>query len=207
MKTNDIVRIASFNSFIPFFYPALMLTIKHWRKKAIGMMNFQPGDRIIIPGVGSGHDLPFLPRTVTVEGLDISEVMPSIASAKRRVYGLEKSVHLSTMDAETLEYPDNSFDKAILSLFLTCVFDPRKAFAEVVRVVKPGGEILIYDHLIRKRKWTQFLVKPLDAVMKYNFCSVVRSVEACIEGQPVTIVRVIPGDPLGFVKGFLLHKD
>jgi SAM-dependent methyltransferase len=201
------LKILSFNTFIPYFYPALMLSIKHWRIKAIGMLNFNPKDRILIPGIGSGHDLPLLPRDVMVEGVDISEVMLGIARAKLKVYRLEKTVHLSITDAERLPFPDQSFDKAILSLFLTCVYDPRKAFAEVVRVLKPGGEILIYDHLIRKKKWSKTILGPLDAAMKFNFCSIVRTVEDCIEGQPVSITKVIPGDPLGFVKGFLLKKN
>lgn len=171
------------------------------------MLNFNPGDMIIIPGVGSGHDLPLLPKDIKVEGVDISESMLTIAKAKLKVYGLEKNVHLNIMDAENLGFPNNIFDKAILSLFLTCVFDQRKAFAEVVRVVKPGCEILIYDHLVRKRKWSQFFLEPFDVVMKYNFCSVVRTIESCIEDQPVSIVKVLPGDPLGFIKAFLLHKS
>lgn len=184
-----------------------MFSIKHWRIKALGMLNFNPNDRILLPGVGSGHDLPLLPRDVIVEGVDLSEVMLGIARAKLKVYRLEKRVNLRIADAERLPFPDRSFDKAILSLFLTCVYDPKKAFAEVVRVTKPGGEILIYDHLIRKKKWSDTILGPLDAAMKFNFCSLVRTVEDCIEGQPVSITKVIPGDPLGFVKGFLLKKD
>jgi phosphatidylethanolamine/phosphatidyl-N-methylethanolamine N-methyltransferase len=207
MKAQDILKALSFNTFIPFFYPSLMLPLRYYRKRAIRMLNFSPGDMVILPGVGSGHDLPLLPKNIKVEGVDISESMLTIAKAKLKVYGLERNVHLNIMDAENLGFPNNIFDKAILSLFLTCVFDQRKAFAEVVRVVKPGCEILIYDHLVRKKKWSQFFLEPFDVVMKYNFCSVIRTIESCIEDQPVSIVKVLPGDPLGFIKAFLLRKN
>lgn len=203
----NIFKQVSFNSFIPFFYPLMMFPLRQWRKEAIAMLDFHPGQRVLIPGVGSGYDIPFIPDNVSVEGVDISDLMLGIAQAKAAMNGSAKRVHLSVMDAENLEFPSNSFDKAILGLFLTCVYDPKKAFAEVVRVVKPAGEILIYDHLVRKKGWSKQLMASLDVVMKYNFCSVVRRFEDVIEDLPVTQVKEIRGDPFGFIKGFLLQKN
>ncbi len=171
------------------------------------MLSFRPGDRVIIPGVGSGHDLPYIPEYVQVVGIDISDVMLGIAGTKLKVHSNKKNVHLRTMDAEYLDFPDNSFDKAILGLFLTCVYNPNRAFSEVVRVVKTDGEILVYDHLVRRKRWSKHLLKSMDAIMKYNFCSVIRRFDDIIEGQPVSLVNDIPGDPMGFVKGFLLRKE
>ncbi len=205
-KLKNIFKQLSFNTFIPFFYPLLMLPLKHWRKKAIGMLSFRPGDIVIIPGVGSGHDIPYIPENVQVVGIDISDVMMSIAETKLKVYSNKENVQLRIMDAENLDFPDNSFDKAILGLFLTCVYNPNRAFSEVVRVVKTDGEILVYDHLVRKKRWSKHLLKSMDTIMKYNFCSVIRRFDDIIEGQPVSLVNDIPGDPMGFVKGFLLRK-
>lgn len=200
----NIFKQLSFNTFIPFFYPLMMLPLKGWRKRAIGMLSFRSGDRVIIPGVGSGYDLPSIPRGISVDGLDISDVM--LAIAKNKIRGKHQAVTLHAMDAEKLNFPPNTFDKAILGLFLTCVYDPQKAFAEIVRVVKPNGEILIYDHLIRAQNWRASLISGLDFVMKYNFCSVIRVFDDVIKGQPVVVVKEIKGDPFGFVKGFLLRK-
>ncbi|MBF0537233.1 MAG: methyltransferase domain-containing protein [Nitrospirae bacterium] len=202
----NIIKQVSFNTFIPFFYPMMMLPLRSWRKNAIRMCSFRPADRVIIPGVGSGYDLPYLPADVVVDGIDISEVMLGIAATKQRLNGNGQNIRLSIMDAEKLDFPANTFDKAILDLFLTCVYDPQKAFAEVVRVMKPNGEILIYDHLIRTNKWTGTLMSYMDGVMKYNFCSVIRPFDEIIEGQPVVVIKEIKGDPLGFIRGFLLRK-
>ncbi|MCI4624760.1 MAG: methyltransferase domain-containing protein [Candidatus Magnetoovum sp. WYHC-5] len=171
------------------------------------MLNLQDGDKVIIPGVGSGHDLKYIPKGVIVNGVDISEVMLNIAILKVKIANNEDYISLNIMDGEDLRFPDNTFDSAILGLFLTCVFDPQKAFSEVVRVVKPKGKILIYDHLVRKKKWSAHFVRSMDAVMKYNFCSFIRRVEDIIAEQPVSVSKEIRGDFFGFIKGFLVIKN
>ncbi|QWR77575.1 class I SAM-dependent methyltransferase [Candidatus Magnetomonas plexicatena] len=171
------------------------------------MCNFKSGDKLIIPGVGTGYDLPDIPAGVIIHGVDISDVMLGIAKTKLRLHEKNNNINLSIMDAEKLDFPSNTFDKAILGLFLTCVYDPQKAFAEIVRVMKPGGEILIYDHLLRTNKWTRPIISHLDILMKYNFCSVIRVFEDVIKDQPVTVIKEKKGDPFGFIRGFLLRKD
>ncbi|MEO5357412.1 MAG: methyltransferase domain-containing protein [Nitrospirae bacterium YQR-1] len=203
----NALKILSFNTFIPIFYPALMLPLRHWRKKAIGMLNFKEGDRVLVPGVGSGHDLPFLPGNVDVDGIDISDVMLGLGKIKTKAFHYPHNTRLHKMDAENLKFDDNTFDKAILSLFLTVVFNPHKAMEEVVRVTKPGGEILIYDHLFRRGTVPQGVANTVDAVLSYSFASVTRIIEDIIDGLPVKIVEVKDGDPVGFVKGFLLVKN
>ncbi|KJU86817.1 phosphatidylethanolamine N-methyltransferase [Candidatus Magnetobacterium bavaricum] len=173
---------------------------------AIHMCGFKPADRVLIPGVGNGYDLPYLPPDVVVDGIDISEVMLGIAATKHRLHADGRNIRLSIMDVENLDFPADTFDKAILGLFLTCVYDPQRAFAEVVRVMKPNGEILIYDHLIRTNKWIGTIMSHMDTVMKYNFCSVIRPFDDIIKGHPVVVVKEIKGDPLGFIRGFLLRK-
>lgn len=206
MKLADSFKVFSFNTWILPFYPFLMLSIRYWRKKAIGMLNFKPGDKVIIPGVGSGHDIPFIPKDTTIEGVDITDAMLAIAKVKLKAYRREESVTLRKMDAEKLDYPDNTFDKAVMSLFLTVVYHPQKAFDEAVRVVKPGGEILIYDHLLRRGTVPNFFAKIVDSVLQFSFASVTRIYDEIVEDRPVELVKVIPGDPIGFVKGFLLKK-
>lgn len=207
MQPKNFIKQLSFNTFIPYFYPLMMFPLKLWRKRAIRMMNFKAGDHVLIPGAGSGYDFVMLPSFVTVTGVDISDIMLGIARGRAGVLGLNDRVRLIHMDGENLKFEDSTFDKAILGLFLTCVYDPKKAFQEVVRVVKPGGEILIYDHFVGRRKWSAKLLSSMDTVLKYNFCSFVREIDMIIEGSPVTLIKNIPGDPFGFVKGFLLCKD
>lgn len=203
----NLIKVMSFNTFIPIFYPAMMLPLRTYRKKSIGMLNFKPGDKVLIPGIGTGHDLPFIPEGVDVEGIDISDVMLNIGKVKLKTLKSNKKVNFVKMDAENLQYPDATFDKAVLSLFLTVVFDPKKAMAEIVRVVKPGGEILVYDHMLSKDGVISAVAKPLDSVLSYGFASPARVLEDCIEGLPLSIIKTVPGDPVGFMKGYLLIRS
>lgn len=204
MKAKNLFKTLSFNTFIPVFYPAIMRPLKSFRKRAIESLDFKKGDKVLLPGVGTGHDLFFLPDNVEAEGIDISDTMLAIADKKLQTFKPGVKAELKKMDAEELEYDDNTFDKAILGLFLTVVFDPKAAFAEVVRVLKPGGEILVFDHLLRSGAMPDLIAKPIDAVLSYSFASVTRSLDDIIEGQPVSITNELPG---AFMKAFVLRKD
>ncbi|MBF0472156.1 MAG: class I SAM-dependent methyltransferase [Nitrospirae bacterium] len=203
----NLIKVMSFNTFIPIFYPALMLPLRTFRKKAIGMLNFKAGDKVLIPGVGTGHDLPFIPEDVEVEGIDISDVMLGIGKVKLKALSPNRKINFVKMDAEKMEYKDATFDKAVLSLFLTVVFDPKAAMTEIVRVMKPGAEILVYDHLLSKNTVTSAISKPIDSVLSYGFTNPARTLEDCIDGLPLSVIKTLPGDPVGFMKGYLLIRS
>jgi len=206
MKAQDLFKAMSFDTFIPFFYPAMMFPLRNYRRRAIEALELKPGQRVLIPGVGTGHDVSLLPKDVKVEGVDISHTMVGIGELKLKLNKRDEDVHLQIGDAENLSFEDNSFDSAILSLFLTVVYDPRKALAEVVRVVKPGGKILIFDHLLKEGQVPPAIAKPIDTVLSFSFASVTRVFEDIVEGLPVELVQELPGDAVGFVKGYVLQK-
>ena len=108
-----------------------------------------PGDghgRVLVNGVGSGLDLPYLPRGHHYIGLDLTRAM--LARARRRAAGLE----FSTVQGNSLALPfrDASFDHAVLHLILAVVPDAAAALTETARVVRPGGGILIFDKFLRR---------------------------------------------------------
>jgi len=200
----NAIKLLSYNTFIPVFYEPLMFLIRKERQRALNLLDLKPGDNLLIPGVGMGHDLPYIPSSVHVEGIDLSDVM--LSAATLRVKGLHlDNVDLNVMDAEMLKYPDDSFDKAVLILFLSVAFNPRKVFSEVVRVLKPGGVILVYDHFIKAGSLPSPVLKAVDLVMKLTFTSVARVFEEIIEGQGVSVVREVLSRVPGF-KIYLLRK-
>lgn len=101
------------------------------------------GGRILEVGVGTGISLPGYARGNRLYGVDISE--PMLDKARRRVadLGLENIDAIEVMDAEQLEFPDNSFDVIVAQYVVTAVPNPEKALDEFARVVRPGGEIVI----------------------------------------------------------------
>lgn len=101
------------------------------------------GGRILEVGVGTGISLPAYSRTSRLYGVDISE--PMLEKARRRVaaLGLDNVEAIEVMDAENLEFPDNSFDVIVAQYVVTAVPNPERALDEFARVVRPGGEIVI----------------------------------------------------------------
>jgi len=101
------------------------------------------GGRILEVGVGTGISLPGYARESKLYGVDISE--PMLEKARRRVeaLGLDNVEAIEVMDAERLDFPDNSFDVVVAQYVVTAVPNPERALDEFARVVRPGGEIVI----------------------------------------------------------------
>ena len=109
------------------------------------------GGNILEVGVGTGLSLPRYRASDAVWGIDISE--PMLAKARRRVAQLELSHvrSLELMDAERLSYPDAFFDAVVTQYVITAVPNPERALDELVRVVRPGGEIIITTRIGAER--------------------------------------------------------
>jgi phosphatidylethanolamine/phosphatidyl-N-methylethanolamine N-methyltransferase len=105
------------------------------------------GGRILEVGVGTGISLPDYSRSNTLVGIDISE--PMLLKAKERVaqFNLTNVESLSVMDVNHLGFPDESFDVVVAQYVITAVPDPETALAEFARVLKPGGEIILVNHI------------------------------------------------------------
>src|SRR6266481_1740726 len=101
------------------------------------------GGRVLEVGIGTGISLPLYGPNVRIFGTDISEAM--LKKAKQRVAELRlKNVEgLAVMDAEKLEFPDNSFDVVMAQYVVTAVPNPEAALDEFARVLRPGDFSLV----------------------------------------------------------------
>jgi len=101
---------------------------------------------VLVNGVGSGLDLPYLPRGHTYVGLDLTRAM--LARCGRRAAGHA----FSAVQGNSLALPfrDASFDYAVMRLILAVVPDATRALAETARAVRPGGAILILDKFLKR---------------------------------------------------------
>jgi phosphatidylethanolamine/phosphatidyl-N-methylethanolamine N-methyltransferase len=105
------------------------------------------GGRILEVGVGTGLSLTEYHSSNQIVGVDISE--PMLEKARERVErkNLNHVESIDVMDAENLSYPDASFDVVVAQYVVTSVPNPEKALDEFVRVVRPGGEIVLTSRI------------------------------------------------------------
>jgi ubiquinone/menaquinone biosynthesis C-methylase UbiE len=95
--------------------------------------------------IGTGRNLPYYPDGVRLSGIDLSARMLGLARA--RAAGLARPADLRPGDAQALPWPDASFDTVLCTLGLCAIPDERRAISEMVRVLRPGGRLLLVDHV------------------------------------------------------------
>lgn len=103
--------------------------------------------KILINGIGSGLDIPYLPVGAQYVGTDITPAM--LNRAKKRAQHSSLDISFQVADSHALPFQDNSFDAIIMHLILAVVPDPIAALQEANRVLKPGAEIYLFDKFIR----------------------------------------------------------
>lgn len=136
------------------------------------------GDTLEV-AVGTGLNLPLYPEGVTLTGIDLSDGM--LAIARGRAERLGHPVTLRRADAHDLPFDADSFDTVVCTLGLCAIPDDGKALREMARVIRPGGRLILLDHIasssraVRGLQWLaervtvpmageHFLRRPLDKI-------------------------------------------
>ncbi|HZW21013.1 class I SAM-dependent methyltransferase [Noviherbaspirillum sp.] len=117
---------------------------------------------ILEVGVGTGLTLERYPASASVIGIDISTEMLEIARERaEKLPG--RSIHLAAMNAETMDFPDGSFDCVAIPYVLSVTPNPERLVAEIRRVCRRNGTILILNHFSGSRFWWSLerAVRPL----------------------------------------------
>src|SRR6202020_1455044 len=135
------------------------------RKAAILATN-SIGGRVLEVGVGTGISLPQYAPNLRIFGTDISEGMLRKARARVSEFRLKNVEGLAVMDAEKLEFPDNSFDVVMAQYVVTAVPNPEAALDEFARVLRPGGELVILTRVSADAGMRRFIEQRLQPVVR-----------------------------------------
>lgn len=138
---------------------------------AVNRLSQTVGRRVLEVGVGTGLALPDYRPELEVVGIDLSREM--LLKAQKRV-AEEKLVAvqgLMEMDAEAMAFADGSFDIAVAMFTASVVPDAKKLFAEMARVVRPGGQLLFVNHFAADdgfRWWLERSTAPLARILGWH---------------------------------------
>ena len=128
-------------------YDLVFAAVMRPGRKAAAAAASRDGGRVLDVGVGTGLELPMFTRSTRVVGVDLSEPMLKRAQDRVSKEGLTNVEGLIKMDAMNLAFPDASFDCTVAPYVLTVVPDPQATLNELARVTKPGGEIVLVNHI------------------------------------------------------------
>jgi phosphatidylethanolamine/phosphatidyl-N-methylethanolamine N-methyltransferase len=159
------------------------------------------GGRILDVGVGTGISLPDYRRDIKLVGVDYSAAMLKKARARVVEHKLDNVETLAVMDAKYLGFPDAAFDAVVAQYVVTAVPDPEATLDEFVRVTKPGGEIILVNHIGAEsgpRKLFETAFSPLARRLGWRpEFPWQRLVDWAARHGGVTLIERLPMPPMG----------
>ncbi|MBV8911859.1 MAG: class I SAM-dependent methyltransferase [Acetobacteraceae bacterium] len=141
------------------------------RRRAVEAVNALPGQRVLEVGVGTGLALPHYAKAKRITGIDLSADMLEFARHRVRDLGLRNVEGLHEMDAEQTVFEDGRFDVAVAMFVASVVPHPRQLYAEMRRVVRPGGHLLFVNHFAAERGprwWIERALAPLSRKLGWH---------------------------------------
>jgi phosphatidylethanolamine/phosphatidyl-N-methylethanolamine N-methyltransferase len=147
---NDVVR--TYQRYAPVYDKLFGAVLEHGRRELASIVRRERPQTLLEIGVGTGLMLHRYPVETRVTGIDLSEDMLKIAR-QRAGTTQGKTIQLLAMNAEKLEFPDESFDCVTLPYVLSVTPNPESLVQEIRRVCKKDGTILILNHFSGSRFW------------------------------------------------------
>jgi phosphatidylethanolamine/phosphatidyl-N-methylethanolamine N-methyltransferase len=149
----------SYRLLAPVYDLAVRGTLARARARSLERLQRSARGDVLLAGIGTGLDLPLLPPVHRYVGVDLTRAMLARAVARRG------SLELCFVegDVQALPFANAGFDTAVLHLILAVVPRPADCLAEIARVLRPGGRVLLFDKFLRpgERAWLRRALNPV----------------------------------------------
>ena len=162
------------------------------REAAVKQLDLQRTDSVLEVGIGTGLNLPLYPATCKLTGIDLSQEMLDKAVGRVETLAMP-NVTLKVMDATSMDFGDDEFDKALATYTISAVPDPVAVLREMRRVVKPGGVLVILNHFRSERRlmgWLEDLVAPICTRLGWKSNLALMPLLAQVGLEPELVARV-----------------
>jgi phosphatidylethanolamine/phosphatidyl-N-methylethanolamine N-methyltransferase len=194
VSRDSVVR--TYRRYAPVYDRLFGLVLDQGRRRLAECVAQRDVGSVLEVGVGTGLTLGRYPAATHVTGIDLSEDM--LARARRRAARLPgHRIELRRMDAERTDFADDSFDCVTLPYVLSVTPNPATLIAEVRRVCRPGGTIVILNHFSGdpRWRWMERAVRSVAANVgfhsEFDFAQHVGSHDWTLETvQPVNLFRL-----------------
>jgi phosphatidylethanolamine/phosphatidyl-N-methylethanolamine N-methyltransferase len=143
---DDAAIVAAYARWAPVYDPIFGVITASAIRATMREVNALPAGDVLEVGVGTGIALPHYKRDHRITGFDLSPDMLARAGKRVAERNLDNVVALLEMDAANLTFADGSFDVAVAMFVMTVVPDPHRVLAEMARVVRPGGRVVVVNH-------------------------------------------------------------
>ncbi|PAP75301.1 class I SAM-dependent methyltransferase [Rubrivirga marina] len=160
------------------------------RRRSLALADLRPGERVLIPGCGTGFDFEHLPAGVAVVAGDVAPGM--VRAARARAEALRLDAEVGDLDAHRLDLPDGSFDVVLLHLLLAVVPDPDAAIREAARVLRPGGRVAVFDKFLPDGARPSLRRRAASAAARVVATDLTRQLGPLLEGAGLVLERREP---------------
>lgn len=160
---------------------------KRWGPTKLELFRHMEG-KILFLALGTGLDIEFFPPNKEITAIDISSGM--LAEAQPRIEGYSGTIEALEMDVHNLEFPDNHFDQIYTSCTFCSVPNPVQGLQSLCRVMKPGGELRMFEHTGSRYQPFKLLMDIMSPVSGRLGPEMNRDTESNVEQAGFEIVKV-----------------
>jgi phosphatidylethanolamine/phosphatidyl-N-methylethanolamine N-methyltransferase len=186
-----------YSHLIPAYEMFFVVLVKKRIAQAVASLQLSAGDKVLEVGVGTGTSLNAYPHDVEVTGIDLSEKM--LAVAKRRISDRGLShIRVTPGNAERLDFPDATFDCVTSFHVVSVVSQPERMMQEIVRVVKPGGKVLIINHFRSSNPLIAGVIDRADPVTRHLGWRTDLECDAILRELPLKVEKRYKTSPWSF---------